>query len=456
MQFALTTLGAIVLVAGITQFVAGLMRLGQWFRAVSPAVIQGMLAGIGALIFASQFHVMVDDRPRGSGLSNLLALPEAVYKGITPLSDTSTHHYAACIGLATIVTIVVWSWMPRMLRVVPAPLVAVVVATALTVSLRLPIDRVSIPAGALGEVRWLMPGELSLLLDSHILLAGLAMALVASAETLLCATAVDQLHSGPRTKYDKELCAQGLGNICCGLLRALPMTGVVVRSTANVQAGAKTRASAILHGLWLLLFVAFLPGVLRLIPISSLAAVLVYTGYKLMNPKCVKALWAQSKSEVGIYAATMAVIVMKDLLTGVLVGVALSVVKLLYTFSHLGLELHEEPEHGRTRLDLSGAATFIRLPKLAALLESIPPSTELHVHIEQLSYIDHACLDLLMNWEKQHATTGGRLVIDWDNLTARFRTLPGKVENGQHAPSTNGAAPSNGHASTFKQRVSST
>ena len=160
-------------------------------------------------------------------------------------------------------------------------------------------------------------------------------AVVASAETLLCATAVDKMHMGPRTRYDHELAAQGVGNMLCGVLGALPMTGVIVRSSANIEAGARTRASTILHGLWLLLFVSLLPDVLSMIPTSSLAAILVYTGYKLVDVKAIRNLWGFGKGEVFIYACTVVTIVMTDLLTGVLVGVALAVAKLLYTFSHL-------------------------------------------------------------------------------------------------------------------------
>ena len=119
------------------------------------------------------------------------------------------------------------------------------------------------------------------------MLGAISIAFIASAETLLCATAVDQLHRGPRTKYDRELAAQGVGNSICGLLGVLPMTGVIVRSGANVEAGAVTRASAIMHGVWLLLFVSVIPFTLRYIPTSALAAILVYTGYKLAYPKVV-------------------------------------------------------------------------------------------------------------------------------------------------------------------------
>jgi MFS superfamily sulfate permease-like transporter len=194
----------------------------------------------------------------------------------------------------------------------------------------------------------------------------------------------------------------------------------------------------------MLLFVAFLPFVLQWIPISGLAAVLVYTGYKLVNVKAIRELWAYSKTEVAIYAATVAFIVGKDLLTGVLVGIGLSIVKLIYTFSHLEIWMHNKLEQQQTELHLAGAATFIRLPKLAAFLERVEPSTELHVHFDELTYIDHACLNLLINWEKQHAATGGRLVIDWEGLTARFRQF-GQRANAEQG--VNGHATSNGRSS---------
>jgi MFS superfamily sulfate permease-like transporter len=153
-------------------------------------------------------------------------------------------------------------------------------------------------------------------------------AFVASAETLLCAAAVDKLHRGPRTQYDRELAAQCVGNLLCGLLGALPMTGVVVRSAANVESGARTRAAAVLHGLWLLVFVCAFPFVLRWVPTAALAALLVYTGYNLVNPQAVRTLWKYGRGEVVIYAASVVTIVATDLLTGVLVGVGLSAAKL--------------------------------------------------------------------------------------------------------------------------------
>jgi MFS superfamily sulfate permease-like transporter len=568
-RFGVEMLGVIVLMAGALQLAAGAFRLGPWFRAVSPSVIHGMLAGIGVLIFASQFHVMVDDKPRGSGLDNLATIPEALYKGLgvphipseperqfraaalraagnlhedqtnlrTHISDLIPYHHvaddapalkdvvdpqlteyaddqqaisrrldelnqrllsleseshgavdldharaalakalqrsgeaeaalrsskavdavrtqdatvaaladalsclkshrlAAGIGLLTIIIIVLWQKLaPVKLRLVPAPLLGIVVATALAASFMLPVLYVEIPGSLLDAINTPTMDLLRTAPWTELLSAALLIAMVASAETLLCATAVDQLspHS-PRTNYDRELTAQGVGNLICGFLGALPMTGVIVRSSANIQAGARTRLSAVLHGIWLLVFVVLLSDMLQLIPTSSLAAVLVYTGYKLVNFKHIQKLREAGWGEVLIYAATVGTIVVEDLLTGVLVGIALAAGKLLYTFSHLVIRV--EHDGRRYVMHLAGSATFIRLPKLAAALEEIPSNSELHVELDRLTYIDHACLELFTSWAQQHEGAGGRLIIDWDSLHASFREGPEPLatRNGDHA-----------------------
>jgi MFS superfamily sulfate permease-like transporter len=432
-------LGVIVFGAGVLQFIAGIFRLGQWFRAVSPAVIEGMLAGIGILIFAGQFHTMVDDRPRETGVQNILSIPEAIWKGLTPNIET-THDEAAFIGILTICIFVFWRILaPKKLQLLPAPLIAILVATIMTYTLGWPIARVQMPNDLTSEVSFPTWENLKRVVETPVWTAIFTVAFIASAETLLCATAVDGLHSGPRTKYDKELAGQGVGNILCGLLGALPMTGVIVRSAANVEAGAKTRLSAILHGVWLLLMVVFCAFLLRQVPVAALAAVLVYTGYRLMNFTVIKELWGWGWSEVAIYLCTVIGVVTTDLLKGVLLGIGLSVAKLLYRFSHLNLRLDVDPDEKHTVLHIEGAATFLRLPQLAAMLEKVPSATELHVHFENLSYIDHACLELLMTWEKQHEALGGSLVIDWDTLHAKFHEMP--TGNGARPVEANPASP---------------
>lgn len=418
------TLGLIVLLCGLIQGAAGVLRLGQVFRAVSPALIQGMLAGIGVLIFAAQFHVMVDDLPPGTGkefggIINLWTLPQAVWKGV---SET-VHRPAALISLTTIVTIFLWNtFTPQKLKLLPAPLLGVVVGTACAALLGLRIKYVPVPDDLLEAIRWPTGSDFRRFGEGAIWLAGLSLAFVASAESLLTATAVDSMQRhAPRTRYDRELIALGIGNILCGLAGVLPLTGVIVRSSANVLAGARTRLSTILHGVWVLVFIALLPEVLRLIPVASLAAVLVYTGIKLMNPKVVRTLWRTDWAEAGIYAATLGTVVVVDLLTGIAVGIGLALARMLYTFSHLEVTVEEERATGRTVIRLKGAATFIRLPKLAAALEQVRPDAHVHVYFHELTYIDHACLDLLVNWEQQHKVAGGELVIDWNTLHTVFQ-----------------------------------
>jgi MFS superfamily sulfate permease-like transporter len=420
-MFALFAL--VVLLSGAVQVIAGLLRMGQWFRAVSPAVVGGMLAGIGITIIAKEFHVLVDDTPPKGVIQGLITIPDAVWKGIVPPEGVpASHQQAAIIGLMTILILVFWKGIaPKQIKFIPAAVVAVILAVAVSEALRFTIDRVPISddlLGAVVPVSW--PGW-EVFATALLWKWVVTFAAIASAETLLCATAVDTMHSGPRTKYDKELVAQGVGNMACGALGALPMTGVIVRSSANVDAGAKTRMSTIMHGAWLLLFVVLLPGLLSLIPRSSLAAVLVYTGWKLVNVRGLANLWKESKSEAVIYAATAAAIVSTDLLTGVIFGILLAAAKLLWVSSRLTIDRVEEPDEERVHLHLDGAATFLRLPKLAAALETVPPGRKVHVHIDGLRFIDHAVLHLLMTFQKQYEVTGGRVYIDWERLHAHFR-----------------------------------
>ncbi|HET9868612.1 MAG TPA: SulP family inorganic anion transporter, partial [Nitrospira sp.] len=235
----LEAFGVIVIAAGFIQILWSWLQLGQWFRAVSPAVIHGMLAGIGALIFASQFHIMIDDLPKGSGLENILSLPSAVWKGL--IDDDSTpmnHHLAARIGILTIGTMVLWNvLLPKRFHVMPAVLLGVATATAVSALLDIPIQRIEVQDNLLSIVHVPTIQSLSHFFDTSILAEALGLAFIASVETLLSASAVDQLHTGPRTRYNRELLAQGVGNMMCGFLGSLPMTGVIVRSSANVEAG---------------------------------------------------------------------------------------------------------------------------------------------------------------------------------------------------------------------------
>jgi MFS superfamily sulfate permease-like transporter len=415
----LIMLGVVGLIAGALQLLAGVLKLGQWFRAISPSVIHGMLAGIGVLIFASQIHVMLDDTPRSSGLANLAAIPEAIMT-LLPIDD-SVHHLAAMAGVVTILTIVLWNkFKPKQLGLLPGPLLGVIAGTAFALAFALPISLVELPANLADGLNIPTGEAMAGFLRPEILMLGAVFAFVASAETLLCATAVDKMHIGARTDYDKELRAQGIGNMICGGFGALPMTGVIVRSAANVEAGATTRVSAVLHGAWLLLAVAAFPFILNEIPTSVLAAILVYTGYKLVNVAQIRKIAEFGRQELAIYFITLIGVVTIDLLTGVIMGFAFATLKLVYTFSRLDIAMKHDEQANRIDLSMTGSATFFSIPKLSSMLESSPFGSEVHLHVEKLDYIDHACLEMLSSWEKLHASTGGKLIVEWSDLVERY------------------------------------
>jgi MFS superfamily sulfate permease-like transporter len=432
-KFGTEGLAIVLMLAGAMQLIAGAAGLAGWFRAVPPSVIHGMLSGIGVLIIGSQCHVMVDDVAKGSGINNLMSIPAAIAKAVTP-NATASHEEAALIGLLTIVVLIASdTLLKKFLRKVPSSLVAIVIGSVVAVVFAFPIKFVALPENLLSSVHLISFPIASQFYDWQMLGAAFFVAFIASAETLLTAAALDKF--GARTNYDRELLAQGLGNTICGAIGVLPMTGVMVRSGVNVTAGAKTRLSGVLHGVWLLVFVVFFSWLVRLIPSASLAALLVYAGWKLANFKVVKELAKAGRWEIATYVVTVSVIVATDLLAGVAAGVGMSLARLLYTFSHLEISVLQDKQHTRAYMSLRGAATFLSLPTLAAELEAIDPTSELHVHLDGLHYIDHACLDLLMNWDVQHRAGGGSLVIDWSKLGKMFRERRRELRLAQGASS---------------------
>jgi len=411
------SLGAIVLLAGLIQLVMGVLRMGQWFRAISLPVVHGMLAGIGVLIVAGQLFVLVDDKPSGEGLENILNSPTALHEVYAP--GGTTHAIAALLGILTIILMLMWGQLPKKFQVVPSALVGVATATLISVVLDLDVHRITVTPNLLTAVNLPTTDTFRSFTDTGIIGAAVAFALIASAESLLSATAVDRMHDGRRTQYDAELRAQGVGNTICGVLGALPMTGVIVRSAANVKAGARTRLSTILHGVWILAAVALLTSVLNLIPTASLAGVLLVAGAKLIAPKAFRQLWSFGWMEVAIYLATIVAIVMTDLLKGVIVGLLLSMAQLLWEHSHLLTHTYRDEATGRYIVDLHGAATFVQLPKLAKALESVPAGSDVQVKTDGLRSIDPACRDFIESWQKQHSSGAGEADIEGPHELAR-------------------------------------
>ncbi|MBC3952573.1 MULTISPECIES: SulP family inorganic anion transporter [Pseudomonas] len=416
-EHGMAMLGPILLLAGVLQILAGRFKLGCWFRVTAPAVVYGMLAGIGVLIVLSQAHVMFDGGPKPSGLDNLIGFPSTLIQAIGPGSGMQ----AGALGLGTILVMWVWDkFRPQTLRFVPGALLGVGLATFASIALAMQVKRVEVPDNLAEAIDWLRPADLMNLADPAILIAAFAVAFIASAETLLSAAAVDRMHDGQRSDFDKELSAQGVGNVLCGLVGALPMTGVIVRSSANVQAGAKTRMSAMFHGLWLLAFVLLLSSVLQSIPVASLAGVLVYTGCKLVDLKAFRGLGRYGRMPMFTYAATAAAIIFTDLLTGVLVGFGLTLVKLALQAARLKINLVPMETEGEFELRMVGSATFLKVPALTKVLETIPAGSKVYVPMSNLSYIDHSCLELLEEWGRANAAQGSRLIIESRGLKRRL------------------------------------
>jgi MFS superfamily sulfate permease-like transporter len=378
-----------------------------------------MLSGIGILIVASQSHVLLDAIPKARGLENFAALPAAAWESVTGAAEGQAPA-ALLIGMGTIAIMLFWEKLrPAKLRFVPGALLAVVAMTLTAQLGGFDVKRVDVPANLFAAVSLPSMGSLFGIFDSSLLIAAVTFAFIASAETLLSAAAVDRMHNGVRTNYDRELTAQGVGNMICGVLGALPMTGVIVRSAANVQAGSATRMAAIMHGGWLLAFVMLLPWLMRMTPVSCLAGILVYTGVKMVNPKQIKDLAAYGKGTAAVYVATTVAIVATDLLTGVIVGFGLSLFRLALLSSKMRMDVEHHDEPGKATLHMEGSATFLKVPSMARTLATVPPNTRLSVVMDRLQHVDQASLELLREWGQNASKRGCELVVDWQELNRR-------------------------------------
>ena len=426
-EHGILALGPVVVLSGCWQMLAGVLKLGQWFRAVAPAVIQGMLIGIGVLIFTSQLHVCLDVDPAGSFLDNVLALPKSLQGEIlAPL----------VIAATAIALIAAWpKFRPKALSLVPGQLVALLVVTPGALLFAPGVRFLDMSPNFIDGLAPPKVGDYEQLFSTDLLVLSLVFAFVASAATLLTANAIDQRQNHSKANYDKEMFAQGVGNVLTGAVGGLPMTGVIVRSSVNVDAGARTRRSTILHGIWILGFVVVVPQMLELLPRASLGAILVYTGYRLIDYKALRALYEQGRSELGIGLITLFGVVFIDLFTGIIAGLAAAIAKIVYTFARLDIQTGTSKSGTVHDLHLLGSATFLHVPRLAQALEAVPQDQKLHVHIDKLDHIDHACLELLSAWsQNRESSDRPGMVVEWDELTERYRNAV--VGGGRAAPMT--------------------
>ncbi len=408
-------LGIIVLLAGLMQIAFGLFKLGHWFRAISPAIIQGMLSGIGVSILFSQLYIMLDATPKKTFFENLKHLPSLFSNGIFNI-DGTTHHIAALIGLITIAIILLWEYLPKKYKLIPATLVAVVLVGIVSFIFHLPIKYISISGNIFQSMNFLPITELHNLFNKDFFLDALSIAFIASAETLLTSTALDKMTTLYKTDYSKEILAQGIGNSIAGIIGAIPITGVIVRSAANIQTGARTRMSTIMHGIWILIFVTAIPFIFKFIPAASLAAILVYTGYKLINFEAVKNIYRISKGEFVIFMVTIVAILSTNLLEGILIGLFAGVVKSLYKLTEFDIKVCRNIDENEIDIQITGNLTFLRLPQIAEIIENIEPSKKVAITFKNTNTADHSIIDLLVGWAERYSKGKGQVIIDWERL----------------------------------------
>ncbi|WP_257448752.1 SulP family inorganic anion transporter [Archangium lipolyticum] len=387
---------AAVAAAGLIQMALGGLKVARTALGISPAVIHGMLAGIGILIVLGQLHIVLGGKPQSNAWANLRELPQQI---------ADLHGPATILGLLTIALLIVWQVMPNSrLKKVPGPLVAVVGASAVAAVWGADVARVqlngslfeSIQLPSLPQGNW-----------GAFVTAVLSLALVASAESLLSAVATDKLHTGPRANLDKELFAQGLANTVSGLAGGLPITGVIVRSAANIAAGAKSRLSAVLHGVWMLLFLSLLGAWLGLVPLTVLAGLLVHVGMKLVNTHHIQEL--RRRGELSVYVVTVAGVVGINLLAGIGMGLALAVARLLWRLGRVQVDVQRAGEVHQVRV--GGALTFVGVPKLATALAQVPSGAQVELDLA-VDTLDHSGYEALESWCQNHRKTGGKVWME--------------------------------------------
>ncbi|WP_410672614.1 SulP family inorganic anion transporter [Amycolatopsis sp. cmx-4-68] len=383
---------AITVAAGLLQILFGLTRAARAALAVSPAIVHGLLAGIGVTLVLGQLHVVLGGKAQGSALANVLALPGQI---------AGHHDQAVMIGVVTLAVLLAWPHLPSFVRRLPAPLAAVALATGLSLASGMELPRVDLPAGlpALHVVPQLPDGGWA-----GFALAAVTIALIAGLESLLSAVSVDKLRGGPRTDLDRELIGQGAANVAVGALGGFPVTGVIVRSMTNYEAGARTRMSAMLHCAWILAACLLFTGALRLIPLAALAALLVYVGAKLVNLHGLKEV--RRHGDLPVYAVTLAGAVAVNLLTGVAAGILLALALMLRRMIFSGIRVERDGE--RHRVVVEGALTFLSVPRLTRVLGEVPPHAEvtLELHVD---FLDHAAFDCLRGWQQAHS---GPVTVD--------------------------------------------
>ncbi|MET7289043.1 SulP family inorganic anion transporter [Streptomyces sp. NPDC005573] len=407
----------ITVLAGLAQLGLGCLRVARGALAVSPAVVHGMLAGIGVTIAVAQLHIVLGGSPDSSVLANLRALPAQLAR-LDPA--------AVSMSLLTLTLLLAWPRIPgragRLLRKVPAALVAVTGATVTATLTGLTLPRVDLPSWRSHALAGLPEGPVL-----GVVAAVLTTTLVCSVQSLLGAVAVDKLiaaRPGPparvgRSDLDRELLGQGAANIVSGALGGLPVAGVAVRSTANVNSGAVSRNSTMLHGVLVVAAALLMVPLLERIPLASLAALVMAVGIQMVSLNHIRTVTRHR--EVLAYVATTLGVVFLGVLEGVFLGVAMAVAVALHRLTRTRITHSEEGEVHHVHVQ--GQLTFLAVPRLSRTLHLVPQGTHAVVELDG-SFMDHAAYESLQDWQKSHTARGGTARLTGRYSGVRTGTAP--------------------------------
>ncbi|MGR9107606.1 MAG: SulP family inorganic anion transporter [Gammaproteobacteria bacterium] len=413
-----------LVLAGIFQIGMGLIKAGIIGYYLPSSVISGMLSGIGIIILLKQL-------PHAAGY-------DADYEGnldyhayddhttISELLHTLDHLApgAIVIALISLAILILWeqSFVKRLAitQTIQGSLVAVVAGILINQAYLIFHPDWALSGNHLVDIPVLRSGadlieqlsfpDFSALTSPAVYLTALTIAIVASIETLLCVEATDKLDPYKRvTPTNRELIAQGIANAGSGLIGGLPVTQVIVRSSANIQAGARTRASAFIHGLLILAAIVLMPEILNKIPLASLAAILIVVGYKLAKPKLFREMYATGPYHFIPFIATVVGLIFTDLLTGVGIGTAIALFYILLENYKVAFCFHEEHENNKVILHLSESVSFLNKAHILRTLDSLPDDSEVIIDASASRYIDFDVYTILKDFEVEAHTKGIRL-----------------------------------------------
>ncbi|ORW70504.1 SulP family inorganic anion transporter [Mycobacterium saskatchewanense] len=384
----------ITTIAGAVQVLLGLSRVARAALAISPVVVHAMLAGIGLTIALQQTHVVLGGKSKSSAWDNVIGLPGQII---------GAHRHGVVLGVAVIAILIAWRWVPAPVARVPGPLVAIVAVTVASVMFRFDVSRIELEGSVIDALQLptLPRGGWG-----AAAMGVLTVALITSVQSLLTAVSIDRMHSGARTDFDRELVGQGVANMASGALGGLPISGVIVRSAANVNAGARTRASTIMHGVWILLFTIPFVGLVEQIPTAALAGLLIVVGMQLLKPAHIET--ALRNGDIAVYVVTAVGVVFLNLLHGVMIGLALAIA--LTGWRVVRAKVEAKPIGDQWRVTVEGACTFLALPRLTRVLASVPERCNVTVEL-LVTYLDHAARQAIGDWQRQYLATGGTVRI---------------------------------------------